>query len=133
MSIRTERVASLIQREIAQLLNTDFAGKVQPLITVTHVRMTDDLSIAYVHVSVMGETKAARQDAFHHLASYTAELRSALASRIRNQMRTIPELKFFLDESAQRAKRMNDLFDRIRDERQRRGVSGDEEGSEETG
>ena len=129
MSIRTERVASLIQREIAELLNTDFAEKVQPLVTVTHARMTDDLSIAYVYVSVMGETKAARQDAFHHLESFVPELRSALASRIRNQLRTIPELKLFLDESAQRAKRMDDLFDRIRDERERRGAT-DEEGGE---
>lgn len=120
MSIRTERVAALVQREIAQLLQTEFAEEVQPMVTVTHVRMTKDLSIAYVHVSVLGETEAQRRDAFRHVEALKPELRSALASRVRHQLRTVPELRLFLDESAQHAQRMEDLFDRIREERDRR-------------
>lgn len=120
MSIRTERVARLIQREIADLLNTDFAEQVQPLVTVTDARVTDDLSIAYVYVSIYSSTKSEREAAFRHLEELVPDLRDALATRIRHQMRTIPELRLFLDESLEKAAEMEDLFDRIRAERERR-------------
>ena len=120
MSIRTERVARLIQREVAELFNTEFAEQVQPLLTVTDARVTKDLSIAYVYVSIYGSNQGEREAAFRHLEELVPDLRSALASRIRHQLRTIPELRLFLDESLERAAEMEDLFDRIRAERERR-------------
>ena len=120
MSIRTERVAKLIQREVAELFNTEFAEQVQPLLTVTDARVTKDLSIAYVYVSIYGSNQEEREAAFRHLEELVPDLRSALASRIRHQLRTIPELRLFLDESLERAAEMEDLFDRIRAERERR-------------
>ena len=48
MSIRTDRVGRMIQREVADLLVTDFGEASQSLVTVTGVRMTDDLGTAYV-------------------------------------------------------------------------------------
>lgn len=120
MSVRTERVAALVQREVADLLNTDFAEQVQPLVTVTNARVTDDLSIAYVYVSIYSEEEAEREAAFRHLEELVPELRSAMASRIRHQLRTIPELKLFLDESLQKAAEMEELLERIRAERERR-------------
>lgn len=120
MSIRTERVAKLIQREVADLFNTEFAEQVQPLVTVTDARVTKDLSIAYVYVSIYSSTDAERDAAFRHLEELVPDLRNALASRIRHQLRTIPELRLFLDESLERAAKMEDLFDRIRAERKRR-------------
>lgn len=126
MSIRTERVAKLIQREVAKLLSTDFADQVKPLVTVTDARVTKDLSIAYVYVSVMGDSSEQRQTTFKRLESQLPELRSALASRVRHQLRIVPELRLFLDESLQRAERMENLFDRIQAERQRRNPSTDD-------
>lgn len=122
MSIRTERVARLLQREVADLLARDFSEQIQPLVTVTSVRVTKDLGIAYVYVSVMGETSEQRQASFRHLQTLVPALRTALAGRIRHQMRVVPELRLFLDESLQHAQRMEDLFDRIRAERERRGA-----------
>jgi len=126
MSIRTERVAKLIQREVAKLLSTDFADQVKPLVTVTDARVTKDLSIAYVYVSVMGDSSEQREATFKRLESQLPELRSALASRVRHQLRIIPELRLFLDESLQRAERMENLFDRIQAERERRNSSTDD-------
>ena len=120
MSIRTERIAALVQREIADLLNTDFAEQVQPLVTVTNARVTPDLSIAYVYVSIYGDTHVQRTDALQHLRTLIPDLRQALAGRVRHQLRNVPELKLFLDESLQHAQEMEDLFERIRDERKRR-------------
>jgi ribosome-binding factor A len=92
--------------------------------------MTGDLSIAYVYASVMGETSEEREATFRQLKSLAPEIREKLASRIRHKVREIPELKFFHDESLQRAKRMENLFDRIREERERR-QDGDGPVSEE--
>lgn len=120
MSIRTERVSKLLQREIADILQTEFSEQLPAMYTVTNVRMTKDLGIAYVDVSVYAKELAQRKDAFRHLQELTPQIRSALADRIRHQMRVVPEIKFFLDESIHDAKRMDELFDRIRAERERR-------------
>ena len=125
MSIRTERVAKLIQREVAQLLGTEFSEQLQPLVTVTGARITKDLSIAYLYVSVLGSTPEQRKSTFKHLEGLTPKVRTALASRIRHQLRTIPEIRFFLDESQFEASKMEDLFQRIRAERERRGGDND--------
>ena len=121
MSIRTERVAKLIQREVAGLLGTEFSEHLQPMVTVTGARITKDLSIAYLYVSVFGESAAERKATFKHLESLTPKVRTALASRIRHQLRTVPEIRFFLDESQIEANKMEDLFEKIRAERARRG------------
>lgn len=125
MSIHAERVAELVQREVARILQREYADQLQPMVTVTRVRMTGDLSIAYVYASVMGDTSEEREATFSQLKALTPEIRDQLASRIRHKVREIPELKFFLDESLQRAKRMENLFDRIREERERRNASDD--------
>jgi ribosome-binding factor A len=120
MSIHRKRVAELVQREVAEILQREYSDHLQPMVTITDVRMTGDLSIAYVYASVMGDTSAQREATMRQLRALGDEVREKLASRIRHQVREIPELQFFLDESLQRAKRMENLFDRIREERERR-------------
>ena len=120
MSIRTERVAKLVQREVADILNKEFGQQQQPMITVTGSRVTNDLGIAYVYVSVFGQTAQQRQAAFRHLEEQVPAIRSTLASRVRHQLRIVPELRFFLDETQEQAEHMESLFDRIRAERERR-------------
>ena len=122
MSIRTDRVARMIQREVADLLQQDFGEATQSLTTVTGARITPDLGTAYIDVSVLGATDEQRQAAFARLAAQAPLVRTALAARIRHQVRRIPEIKFFLDEGPQRAAQMDDLFARIRADRESRGV-----------
>ena len=122
MSIRTERVAELVQREVAEILQREFADQLHPMVTITRARVTPDLSIAYIYASVMGDSSEERESTFKQLTALTPQIRDALASRVRHQLRTIPELNFFLDESLQKAKRMETLFDRIRKERERRNA-----------
>jgi ribosome-binding factor A len=117
MSLRTERLARLVQREVADILLNELYEASQSMVTVTDVRVTADLGIAYVNVSVLGENPGRRQIAFRRLEELTPQVRQALAARIRHQVRRIPELRFFLDESAQRVQRMDELFAQIRAER----------------
>lgn len=127
MSIRTERVAELIQREVAKILQREYADRLQPMVTITDACMTPDLSIAYLYASVLGDEKEQREATFRHLEALAPEVRERLASEIRHQLRIVPELKFFLDETHQRVERLNSLFDQIQEERERRGEATEEQ------
>lgn len=120
MSIRTERVARLIQREVADLLQNEFHEAGQSLLTVTGTRVTKDLGLAYVDVSVLGDRPEQRRAAFQRLEALTPQIRQALAGRVRHQFRRVPDLRFFLDDSPQHAARMDELFAQIRSERAER-------------
>lgn len=137
MSIRTERLSRMVQREVAELLGGEFHEASQALVTVTNVRVTNDLGIAYVYLSVLGEEEGRRQIAFRRVEDLAPQVRHALAQRIRHQVRKIPELRFFLDETQQQAARMEELFDRIRAERGEETADGadtpDAEGWERDG
>jgi ribosome-binding factor A len=122
MSIRTERVARMFQREVADLLQGEFHEASQSLLTVTDVRVTKDLGIAYVHVSVLGDSAGQRAAAFRRVEALTPQIRQALAARIRHQVRRIPELRFFLDEGQQHAAHMDALFAQIRASRGQDGT-----------
>lgn len=126
MSIRTERVARLVQREIASILLNDFSQEIPGLVTVTAARVTGDLSIAYVYVSVLSPTEEEKNAVFRHLESLTADIRVELASRIRHQVRKIPELRFFLDETQEQVARLEALFDDIRTEKEQRDARNGE-------
>jgi len=117
MSIRTDRVARMIQREIADLLQSDFSEATHSLVTVTGTRVSPDLGVASIEVSVLGDTPEARRAAFSRVEGLAPQVRHALAQRIRHQVRRIPEVRFFLDEGPQRAARMDELFARIAAER----------------
>ena len=127
MSIRSERVATLIQQEVADLLNTDFREITQSLVTVTDARATNDLSIAYVYVSILGTSDEERQVAFSQIEKAAPEIRQSLASRIRHQVRSIPELRFILDESLERAAHIEELLEEARAERMERENQPDSE------
>jgi ribosome-binding factor A len=127
MSIRTERMARLVQREVADILQNELYEASQSMVTVTDVRVTADLGIAYVNVSVLGENPGRRQIAFKRIQELAPQIRQALAARIRHQARRVPEIKLFLDETAQRAQRMEELFAQIRAERGEEEAPADDE------
>lgn len=120
MSIRTERVARLLQREIAGLLVTDYSEQLQGMVTVTGTRVTKDLGIVYTYVSVLGDDPKQQQAAFERLEELQPRIRKDLAARIRHQLKKVPEIRFFLDSTLDQAKRIEDLFEKIRDERSSR-------------
>lgn len=117
MSIRIDRVASMLQREIAEILSTEYSDQLQPMVTVTGLRVTNDLSIAYVYVSVLGDNKEQKNAVFGHLRGLSARVRGSLARRIRHQLKGVPEVRFFLDDTLEHVQRIEELFGRIRAEK----------------
>lgn len=112
MSIRTERLASVIQKDLGEILQRNY----QPtgsFITVTRVKMTDDLSIAKVYLSVFAPGREVGP-IYEQIDNSQNEIRFVLASRIKNQVRRIPELIFYEDDTAEYVNRMEYLFSKAK-------------------
>ena len=73
---------------------TLFRGK---MITVTSVRVSPDLGLAKVYVSIFPSTK--KEEDLQVIKDHSKHIRHELAQRVRHQLRIIPELAFFLDDS----------------------------------
>lgn len=115
MSIRTKRLASVIQKDLGKILQQNY----QPtgaFITVTQVRMTDDLSIAKVYLSVFTQDRDPKT-IYQYIDDSQDQIRYELASKIKNQVRRIPELLFFEDDTAEYVNKMEQLFEKVRKQR----------------
>jgi len=112
MRIRPERVAQLMRREIASILERDLRDpRLQDRwVSVTDVEVTQDLSMARVYVSVL-EGGPSREQALEALQSAAGYVRHALAPRL--GLREMPEIRFLLDTSIERGARVEDLLRRI--------------------
>lgn len=108
MSIRTDKVASLLQRELSGIFERELPRS-GPLHTVVEVKVTADLGIARVYVSVIGSEKE-REKAIAHLQNETKYIRKLLSERIRHQFRRIPELEFYEDRMFEKADRIEQLL-----------------------
>jgi ribosome-binding factor A len=111
-TVRQKKVASLIQKELAGIFQKEMKNAFGPgLITVTHVFMSPDLSLAKTYLSIYGAKK--NEETLKNIRNQSREIRRLLGIRIKQQLRIIPEIAFFLDESAAYAERMEDIFKRI--------------------
>jgi ribosome-binding factor A len=112
MSIRTDKVASLLLRELSDILQKELPRS-GALATVVEVKVTPDLGIARAYISVIGPDKE-RAAVMEYLKSETKGLRKLLSARIRNQFRRIPELEFYEDRLFEQASRIEQLLKSVR-------------------
>jgi ribosome-binding factor A len=108
-SQRQQKIAKMLQRELGEIFRLEgknrFGGA---LITVTKVTITRDLSIARVYLSLFatGGNKINIDD----LREQSREIRYTLGTRIKNQVRHIPELEFYVDDSLDYIEHIEDLL-----------------------
>jgi ribosome-binding factor A len=104
---RQERVAHLVQVELARVLLREAKDPRLREVTVTAVRMTADLRLARVYVRMLGGA-AAREPALRALARATPFLRGAIGHAL--GMRVVPELRFEYDATPDTAERVDELL-----------------------
>jgi ribosome-binding factor A len=108
-SQRQSKVARLIQKELADIfqkqMNSLFNGG---MISVTVVRVTPDLSVARAYISLFPPER--RQELFDLVNIQVKTLRHELGRRVKNQLRQVPELQFFIDDSIDYASKIDDLL-----------------------
>jgi len=108
-STRQQKVARLIQKDLAEILRTrsrQFGQGV--MISVTVVRITPDLGLARIYLSIFPSNN--NQDVIGQIEKATSSLRYDLGKLVGKQLRIIPELRFFLDDSLDYAERIDDLL-----------------------
>jgi ribosome-binding factor A len=104
---RAERVADLMQRELAQIFLEELKDPRAAGAGVSSVSVSPDLGFARVKVSVLG-SDAEREECLAALRRATGFLRSQLAQRI--DLRIVPELRFELDRGAEHSQRIHELL-----------------------
>ena len=114
MSRRTERVETLIQQEISQLVSAALRDpRLRPLVTVARVAVSPDMAHATIAVTTLGDD-ATQAEALAGLTSAAGFLRRSLAQRL--GLRRTPDLTFVADTAVREGDTVLALLDQIRSE-----------------
>ncbi|MFN7312873.1 MAG: 30S ribosome-binding factor RbfA [Bacteroidota bacterium] len=113
MSIRQEKFGKMIQKELAEIFMQNRSAMFNnAFITVSGVNVSPDLGYAKVYLSFFNEKN--KEELLRTIELQNVQIRRELASRIRKQVRVIPELQFFIDDSLDYVFKMEKLFDEIK-------------------
>jgi len=112
-SKRQQKYSKLLQKELAEIFQKDaksLFGNV--FITVTEVKVSPDLGYAKVFLSfLMVEDKKTE---LQKVKDLKGKIRGVLGGKIKKQVRIIPQLEFYLDETMDHAAKMEQLFEKIK-------------------
>jgi ribosome-binding factor A len=112
-SIRQKQVGEMIRRIFAMILTQEGSyiyGR-EKLVTITSVKMTPDLLVAKIYFSIFGTEN--KQEVILLLEDEMVRLRQALSAKIGKQMRRLPEMEFFVDDTMDEMYRVDALLKRV--------------------
>ena len=108
-STRQKKIARLLQKELSEIFQREsrvFFGNA--FITVTMLRISPDLSVAKVYVSLFAVKDP--KELLTKIKEASKDIRKHLGIRIKNQLRIIPQLEFFIDDSLDYAEKIDQLL-----------------------
>lgn len=112
MSVKIDRIASQLVKEISYILATEVKDKEITFVTVTDVKLSNDLSFAKVYYTVLEEDR--KKETMEALKNASSFIRKMLADRI--EIRHIPELEFIYDNSIAYGNRIEHIIEQIHEE-----------------
>lgn len=107
-STRLNKIGRLIQKELGDIFQKQTQSMPGTLISVSVVRVSPDLSVARVYLSIFPSEKA--KELLEAVRANTKAIRFDLGQRIRQQVRKIPELSFFIDDSLDYIEHIDELL-----------------------
>lgn len=112
-SKRQKQVAELIRRNFSYVMQEEGSNIYGHgvMVTVSHIRMSPDLNLARIYLSVFGTEN--KQEPILMLQEELISLRSKLAQRIRKQVRTIPTIAIYLDDTVDEMYRVDALLKQL--------------------
>ena len=105
---RLEKIARLIQKELSEIFRLETAKTRGTLVSVSTVRVSPDLSIARIYLSVFPSDQGAA--VVKNVNDNEKQVRYNLAQRVRYQLRRTPELVFYLDDSLDYIEHIDELL-----------------------
>ncbi len=105
---RQNKIARLIQKELGDIFLLQTKAMHGVLVSVSAVRISPDMSIARVYLSVFPSAQS--EEIVKNINGNTKSIRYELGTRVRHQLRIIPELKFFVDDSLDYVERIDELL-----------------------
>ena len=105
---RQNKISRLIQKELSEIFLLQTKSMNGVLVSVSAVRISPDMCIARVYLSVFPSERS--QEIVKNINDNMKSIRYELGTRVRHQLRIIPELKFFVDDSLDYAERIDELL-----------------------
>ena len=105
---RQNRIARLLQKELAEIFQSQTRLMHGVMVSVTRAKESPDLSICTAYLSIFPSEKA--DEILKNIQKNDKSIRYELGTRIRNQVRIIPELRFFIDDSLDYLERIDELL-----------------------
>ena len=112
MSVKIDRLNNMFVEEISKILHQEIKDRDINFVTVTEVRITNDLSFAKVYNTTLDDDRDKVLKALNKASSY---IRTLLCDRV--NIRKMPELHFVYDESIEYGKKIEDIIERINNEK----------------
>jgi ribosome-binding factor A len=117
MSHRIEKFENLIKEEVSLIFLFKLKDPLFGFVTVTIVKVSPDLKSAKIYLSVF--EKERREEVLTKINAQAKYIRSELASRIRSKF--VPELKFFIDDTADYVEKIEGLIKKIHEDDDKKG------------
>tara|TARA_B100001287_G_scaffold246163_1_gene223965 strand:+ start:849 stop:1181 length:333 start_codon:yes stop_codon:yes gene_type:complete len=109
MSVRQKKIGNVIKKELGIYFQKNAINICKgAMVTVTLVRMSPDLSIAKVYISIFGGKN--NTESYNHISENSRFIRHELSQILRNQLRKTPELQFYIDDSFDYAEKIDNLL-----------------------
>ena len=105
---RQNKISRLLQKELSEIFLLQTKAMHGPLVSVSTVRISPDMSIARVYLSIFPSEKA--EEMVKNINENMRSIRYELGTRVRHQLRIIPELKFFVDDSLDYIEKIDSLL-----------------------
>jgi ribosome-binding factor A len=105
---RQNRICRLLQKELSLIFQSQTRAMRGVMVSVTRVRVSPDLSICTAYLSIFPSEKS--EELLQNIQRNTSQVRYELGTRVRNQLRIIPELRFFIDDSLDYIERIDNLL-----------------------
>ncbi len=105
---RQNRISRLLQKELSLIFQSQTRMMHGVMVSVTRVKISPDLSICTAYLSIFPSERG--QELMQNIQKNEKTIRYELGTRVRNQLRIIPELRFFIDDSLDYIEHIDELL-----------------------
>ena len=105
---RQNKIARLLQKELSVIFQEQTRSLHGVMVSVTRVKISPDLSVCTAYLSIFPSAKG--EELMQNITKNEKQIRYELGTRVRYQLRIIPELRFFIDDSLDYIERIDELL-----------------------